>query len=125
MTRDFSQRANRLVNSRPSALYKRIKMNIRSEKPDDRNEIRRINIEAFDTHAEAELIDKLRESGIALISLVAEENGELVGHILFSPIKLEERESNISIAGLANRGAAGLAKQRYWLKVSGGRIKRM
>jgi len=43
-------------------------MNIRSEKPDDRNEIRRINIEAFDTHAEADLIDALRESGIPLIS---------------------------------------------------------
>jgi len=76
-------------------------MNIRSEKPDDQNEIRRINIEAFDTHAEADLIDALRESGIPLISLVAEENGELVGHILFSPIKLEKRGSNISIAGLA------------------------
>ena len=68
-------------------------MNVRPEKPDDRNEIRHINIEAFDTDAEADLIDALRESDIPLISLVAEENGELVGHILFSPITLEERES--------------------------------
>jgi len=75
-------------------------MNIRSEKPDDRNEIRHINIEAFDTDAEADLIDALRESRIPLISLVAEENGELVGHILFSPITLDETELNISIAGL-------------------------
>jgi len=76
-------------------------MNIRSEKLEDRNGIRCINIEAFDTDAEANLIDALRRSGTSMISLVAEENGELIGHILFTPVTLDGNKSNISIAGLA------------------------
>lgn len=76
-------------------------MNIRSENLEDRNGIRHINIEAFDTDAEANLIDALRKSGTSMISLVAEENGELIGHILFTPVTLDGNTSNISIAGLA------------------------
>jgi len=76
-------------------------MNIRPEKSEDRKGIRHINIETFDTDAEANLIDVLRKSGIPIISLVAEETDELVGHILFSPVTLDGRKSNISIAGLA------------------------
>jgi len=59
---------------------------IRLERPEDNKKIRHINSKAFDTEAESNLIDALRNSGIPLISLVAEVNGELVGHILFSPL---------------------------------------
>ena len=75
-------------------------MNIRFEISEDRNGIRYINLEAFDTDAEANLIDALRKSGIPIISLVAEENGQLVGHILFGPVTLDGDKPNISIAGL-------------------------
>jgi len=54
-------------------------MIIRVEKPEDQIEIRHINIEIFDTDAEANLIDVLRKSGIRPISLVALENGKLFG----------------------------------------------
>jgi len=57
-------------------------------------------MEAFDTDAEANLVDILRKSGTPIISLVAEEKGKLVGHILFSSVTLSENKRNISIAGL-------------------------
>ncbi len=76
-------------------------MIIRPERIEDIQKIRSINLEAFDTEAEADLVEALRNSGIPLISLVAEQDGELVGHILFSPTALEEGSSSISIAGLA------------------------
>lgn len=76
-------------------------MIIRSEKPEDIQEIRNINIAAFDTEFEANLVDALRKSDISLISLVAEINGKLVGHILFSPVTLKENKPCDFIAGLA------------------------
>lgn len=87
-------------------------MIIRLEKPEDQIGIRHINTEAFDTDAEANLIDALRKSGIPLISLVAEQNGELVGHILFSPVTLEADNYSISIAGLAPMAVAPAFQKR-------------
>jgi putative acetyltransferase len=93
-------------------LYAENEMIIRVEKPEDQIGIRRINTEAFDTNTEANLIDALRKRGIPLISLVAEENGELVGHILFSPVTLEGDNSSISIAGLAPMAVAPAFQRR-------------
>jgi putative acetyltransferase len=76
-------------------------MIIRPEQPDDHQSIRYINTQAFDTEAEADLIDELLKSGIPLISLVAEENGEIVGHILFTPVTLEGNSPSLPLAGLA------------------------
>ena len=76
-------------------------MIIRAERPEDVQEIRHINIEAFDTESEANLVELLRNSGIPLISLIAEESGGLIGHILFGLVTLEDDNSSISIAGLA------------------------
>ena len=55
-----------------------------SESMEERLLIRRINETAFGGPDEADLVDKLRADGDALISLVAELDGRLVGHILFS-----------------------------------------
>ncbi|MFQ5569301.1 MAG: GNAT family N-acetyltransferase [Rhodothermales bacterium] len=74
-------------------------MRIRPERVEDVQPIRRINLDAFDTDAEANLVDVLRRSGIPLISLVAEDQGILVGHILFSPVTLEA--ASVPVAGLA------------------------
>ena len=73
-------------------------MKIRTELPDDRDEIRNVHLHAFDTDAEARLVDQLRDTGIDLISLVAEEQGLIIGHILFSPVTLD---GSVRIAGLA------------------------
>ncbi len=53
-------------------------------------------VAAFDQAVEADLVDALRESGDAVISLVAEDDGELVGHIMFS--KLQAPDQCIALA---------------------------
>jgi putative acetyltransferase len=73
-------------------------MNIRPEQPGDIDNIRIVNLEAFETEVEANLVDALRNADIELISLVAEENSEIVGHIMFSPVFLD---GNIRVMGLA------------------------
>jgi putative acetyltransferase len=75
-------------------------MHIRPERPDDVEKIRCINLEAFGTESEANLVDALRDTGIELISLVAEENNKVIGHILFSPVAIDE-ENSIKVIGLA------------------------
>lgn len=61
-------------------------MNIRPEAPQDIDTIHHIEVEAFGRAVEADLVDRLRENGGVTLSLVAEQDGELVGHILFSPV---------------------------------------
>ena len=46
--------------------------------------IRFVNEAAFGQPDEADLVDKLRADGAVLVSLVAELDGRIVGHILFS-----------------------------------------
>ena len=76
-----------------------IKMIIRNENFEDVRIIHEINIEAFENDSEAKLVDRLRESQIEIISLVAEVNKKLVGHIFFSPLTIDKH--NLRIAGLA------------------------
>ena len=73
-------------------------MNIRFEQPDDIEKIRNVNLQAFDTETEANLVDALRNADVEFISLLAEENGEVIGHILFSPVSMD---GNCRIMGLA------------------------
>jgi putative acetyltransferase len=62
-------------------------MIIRDETRNDVSAVRHVVLAAFGQAAEADLVDALRESGDAVISLVAEEDGEIVGHILFSKLQ--------------------------------------
>ena len=73
---------------------------IRREIPRDIPLIHGVNAAAFDTTAEARLVDALRAAGAATLSLVAEERGEIVGHILFSPVTIEGRPG-LDVVGLA------------------------
>ena len=76
-------------------------MIIRSETSNDIDRIRELHISAFGEETEADLVDALRKSGIPLISLVAEEDKTLIGHIMFSPVTIDNGCSAISVAGLA------------------------
>lgn len=75
-------------------------MRVRSELARDRARVRSINQAAFDSAAEADLVDALRESARPLVSLVAEQDGDVVGHILFSPVTHQSRPG-IRLMGLA------------------------
>lgn len=75
-------------------------MKIRPETAADIEAIHRINVDAFETEAEANLVDALRDCGVPLISLVAVTDEKVIGHILFSPMT-DSRGNDIAVAGLA------------------------
>ncbi|MEG4227465.1 N-acetyltransferase [Microcoleus sp. N9_B2] len=76
-------------------------MDIRTEKPEDLEAVRNVNIAAFGRENEANLVDQLRGIG-ATFSLVAVQSDRIVGHIFFSLVTVEGKCSrNLSILGLA------------------------
>lgn len=72
-----------------------------SEKPEHIPAIHRVNELAFGRSAEADLVDALRANGKAVLSLVAECDNEVVGHILFSPVTIESEKGTFRALGLA------------------------
>jgi putative acetyltransferase len=76
-------------------------MIVRPETPEDIPAIRDVIEQAFGRAAEADLVDALRRNGKATLSLVAEDNGLIVGHILFSPVTIITGERESSGVGLA------------------------
>ena len=74
---------------------------IRPEIPEDEAEIRHINEEAFGQKEEAEIIEKLRNRGVLTLSLVAVQGDATVGHIAFSPVKVESERSSFEAIALA------------------------
>ena len=73
---------------------------IRPEQPGDVAAIDVVNRAAFNQPNEATLVVLLREQASPLVSLVAETDGELVGHVLFSPVTLTGH-ADATIMGLA------------------------
>ena len=63
-------------------------MQIRAETPRDFASVEEINRAAFGSDAEARLVGLLREQANPCVSLVAEDNGNVVGHILFTPVSV-------------------------------------
>jgi putative acetyltransferase len=59
-------------------------MIIRDESSSDLHAIRHVVESAFGRSAEADLVDRLRADGDAVISLVAVDAERLIGHVLFS-----------------------------------------
>jgi putative acetyltransferase len=75
-------------------------MLIRAENGEDRVGVRTLNASAFDTTAEADLVDALRAQVTPYISLVAEDDDRVVGHIMFTPVALSGHP-DLKIMGLA------------------------
>lgn len=76
-------------------------MIVRPEKSEDVPAIRIVNERAFGRPAEADLVDALRLNGKAAISLVAEDDGLIVGHILFSGVTIQSKGTDLKGIGLA------------------------
>ena len=76
-------------------------MTVRPEKPEDIPAIRIVNRRAFGGAAEADLVDALRRNGKTVISLVAEDDGLIVGHIFFSPVAIHSKGAGLTGVGLA------------------------
>ena len=74
---------------------------IRPETPEDIDSIRHVNEQAFGQEGEAKLVEKLRNSGVLMVSLVAVQDGQIVGHIAFSPVAVESGLSSFEAIALA------------------------
>jgi putative acetyltransferase len=72
---------------------------IRPETPDDIPAIHEVVAAAFQEPDEAGLVDALRDAGKSLLSLVAVLDGRVVGHIMFSLMRVEP--AVITAVGLA------------------------
>ena len=66
---------------------------VREEHAGDVAAIHRVNLLAFGGPGEAALVDHLRVHGKLRISLVAEQGGEVVGHIAFSPVRFIDEDA--------------------------------
>jgi putative acetyltransferase len=75
-------------------------LKIRPELPTDADAVGAVNQAAFETNTEADLVELLHRQASPLISLVADDAGSVVGHILFSPAMLLGHP-NAKIMGLA------------------------
>jgi len=60
-------------------------MRIRAQTADDDSAVWQLNKTVFPTPAEAGLVERLRAEADPVLSLVADDAGAIVGHILFSP----------------------------------------
>jgi putative acetyltransferase len=64
-------------------------MIVRYESEEDIAGIRELHELAFEQSLEADIVDALRKNCTDIISLVAENDGKIIGHVLFSPAAIE------------------------------------
>ena len=74
---------------------------IRPEATADHDAIRHVNRLAFGKDAEARLVDALRDGGYVRASIVAEKDGQVVGHILFSDLPIITEAGTVPALALA------------------------
>jgi len=84
---------------------------IRQETAADRAAVAALNDAAFGGSAESALVERLRDAGLATISLVAVEPEGLVGHLLLSPLEVEMDGRPVRSLALAPMAVA-LGRQR-------------
>jgi putative acetyltransferase len=75
-------------------------LNIREENLGDIPGIRAVNERAFDRPNEANLADVLRKDHACILSLVASQGEKIIGHIVFSPVRIESEKGRYFGAGL-------------------------
>lgn len=74
---------------------------VRPEETQDSVAIRSLLVLAFGNEGEAKLVDALRSAGDVALSLVAERDGEVRGHILFSRIIVRQEVVRFPAVALA------------------------
>jgi putative acetyltransferase len=74
---------------------------IRPESTADQDAIRHVNRLAFGQDEEARLVDALRDGGYVRVSLVAEQTGQIAGHILFSDLQIITGAGTVPALALA------------------------
>ena len=70
-------------------------MRIRPETAADVDSIRQVNRLAFGGDDEPRIVDRVRNSADPIVSLVADDDGDVVGHILWSPVSLGQDNARL------------------------------
>ena len=78
-----------------------MKVTIRVETAQDRLDIWNVNQAAFGGDDEANLVDALRDGGFVEVSLAAEVNEQIVGHILISRVTIITQVGTVEALSLA------------------------
>ena len=76
-------------------------LTVRFERPEDIPSVRVLNKQAFAQPVEADIVDRLRQACTEALSLIAEEEGRVVGHILFTPAVINSGRKAIQGMALA------------------------
>ena len=95
-------------------------MIIRAETPADTSPIRSLTDAAFNgvehsSQTEGVIVDALRQAGALTISLVAEQNDTIIGHVAFSPVLIDGEDLGwfglgpVSVSPSLQRGGVGSA----------------
>ena len=95
---------------------------IRPETPADAAAISALNTAAFanaehSDGTEAQIVDRLRDAGALLVSLVAERDGAIIGHVAFSDVTIGGQDLGwvglgpVSVAPTRQAGGVGSALQ--------------
>ena len=76
---------------------------VRVETAADIHAVRKLNKKAFKGNSESKLVDAIREADYFIpgLSLVAEKDGVVVGHILFTPIRIVDAKNETPALALA------------------------
>jgi len=86
-----------------------MEINIRNEQAKDIEKVGEVLRAAFPTDAESRLVDALRANGKAIISLVAVQEVQVLGHILFSPVSITPPDGAAPPGGAKGIGLAPVA----------------
>ncbi len=76
-------------------------MMVREEASADIDGIRRVHRAAFGRDAEGRLVDRLRADGLIVVSVVAANEGNILGHALFSKLLIETKAGVLPAVALA------------------------
>jgi putative acetyltransferase len=74
---------------------------IREERAGDRAAVRAIVEQAFGNRYEADMVEQLHADGDVIAAFVAIVDGRIVGHVLFSPLGVDDGPVSLAAASLA------------------------
>jgi putative acetyltransferase len=99
---------------------------VRDETPHDWEAVYKVVSSAFGQSTEAKLVEELRAAGDSIVSLVADEDGQIVGHVLLSkmdapfpalalaPVSVVPARQRSGIGSALVKGAVNRARNEGW-----------
>ena len=90
-------------------------LTVRPESTGDKSAIHALHCAAFGASTEADLVDRLRDEDAVVLSLVAAEDGRVVGHVLYSRLTIDGEANGVSalapVAVMPERQKQGIGRR--------------